>query len=140
MIKKIFIFPTNNTLIQAMRYFFVGGVAFVVDFSLLFLLTSKVGIHYLVSAAISFIFGLIINYFLSRVWVFNKAIIKNRLMEFGLVILISIVGLLLNELFIWFFTDKINIYYLLSKIIAAGIIFWWNFFARKFILYNLSQL
>jgi len=123
-----------------MRYFFVGGVAFVVDFSLLFLLTSKVGIHYLVSAAISFIFGLIINYFLSRVWVFNKAIIKNRLMEFGLVILISIVGLLLNELFIWFFTDKINIYYLLSKIIAAGIIFWWNFFARKFILYNLSQL
>jgi putative flippase GtrA len=118
------------------RYFFVGGLAFVADFIFLYLLTSKFGIYYLFSAAISFILGLIINYFLSKAWVFNRTVLKNKFAEFWFVALISVIGLLFNELFLWIFTDKAHIYYLFSKIISAGIVFWWNFLARKFTIFR----
>jgi hypothetical protein len=37
--------------VQIVRYTFVGGLAFLVDFGVLFALTQFLGIHYLVSAA-----------------------------------------------------------------------------------------
>ncbi len=136
MIKKILVLQTDNTFIQFLRYTIVGGVAFVVDFAFLYLFTNNLKIYYLVSAGISFILGLVVNYFLSKTWVFNRASLNNRLLEFGVFALIGVVGLVINELFIWVFTDKIHIYYLLSKILATIFVFLWNFFARKFILYK----
>ena len=127
---------TNNTLLQLFRYTFVGGFAFLIDFSTLFALTEYLHIHYLVSAGIAFIIGLIINYFLSVKWVFNSRSINNKWLEFGIFTLIGLVGLSLNELFIWMLTDIFLIYYLLSKIITALIVYSWNFFARKFLLFN----
>ena len=37
--KKIFYGASDNLLIQFVRYFFVGGFAFIVDFGLLYILT-----------------------------------------------------------------------------------------------------
>ncbi|MFQ6003571.1 MAG: GtrA family protein, partial [Candidatus Zixiibacteriota bacterium] len=50
--------------------------------------------------------------------------------------LIGIVGLGFNELFIWFFTEKVHLYYLLSKIVSTFFVYLWNFFARKYILFR----
>ena len=127
---------TDKTHIQLFRYLFVGGAAFIVDFLSLFILTDFFGIYYLISAAIAFILGLIANYFLSISWVFNKRKLKNRHFEFGVFAVIGIIGLGFNEIFIWFFTQDLQIYYLLSKILAAVIILFWNFLARKFILFR----
>ena len=126
---------TNKTRIQLFRYIFVGGAAFLVDFTSLFILTQYFGIFYLISAAVAFILGLIANYFLSVKWVFNNRKLENRSFEFGVFAIIGMVGLGLNEFLIWFFTQDIQIFYLFSKILAAVIILFWNFFARKFILF-----
>ena len=134
--KKLMKDETNKTHIQMFRYLFVGGAAFIVDFLSLFILTDFFGIYYLISAGIAFILGLIANYFLSISWVFNKRKLKKRHIEFGIFALIGIVGLGLNEIFIWFFTQDLQIYYLISKIFAAVIILFWNFFARKFVLFR----
>ena len=127
---------TDQTRIQLFRYMFVGGAAFIIDFVSLFILTDFFGIYYLISAAIAFILGLIANYLLSVNWVFNKRTLENRTFEFGIFAIIGIVGLGLNEVFIWFFTQDLQIYYLFSKIFAAIIILFWNFFARKFTLFR----
>ncbi len=135
-LEKLLKNETNNTLIQLFRYTFVGGFAFIVDFSLLFALTELMGIHYLISAAIALTAGLIINYFLSILWVFDKRKLVNKSIEFTLFAVIGIVGLGLNELFIWVFTEFAGLYYLLSKIVSTGIVYLWNFFARKYTLFN----
>ena len=127
---------TDKTNIQMFRYLFVGGAAFIVDFLSLFILTDFFGIYYLISAAIAFILGLVANYFLSISWVFNKRKLNKKHIEFGVFALIGIVGLGLNEVFIWFFTQDLQLYYLISKIFAAVIILFWNFFARKFVLFR----
>jgi len=134
--KKLLKDQTDQTRIQLFRYMFVGGAAFIIDFLSLFILTDFFGIYYLISAALAFILGLIANYLLSVSWVFNKRTLENRTFEFGIFAIIGIVGLGLNEVFIWFFTQDLQIYYLYSKIFAAVIILFWNFFARKFTLFR----
>jgi len=135
-IKKLLKNQTDNTFIQLFRYTFVGGVAFIVDFSSLFIFTEFLNIYYLISAAIAFLLGLTINYILSIVWVFSKRTFRNKRFEFGIFALIGIVGLGFNELFIWFFTEHIHFHYLLSKIVSTVFVYLWNFFARKSILFS----
>ena len=127
---------TNNTNVQLFRYTFVGGFAFMIDFGTLYIFTEYFGIHYLLSAGISFILGLLINYFLSIKWVFNNRTMNNRLLEFFLFSGIGLIGLGLNELFIYILTNILLVYYLLSKIITTLIVYFWNFFARKVMLFN----
>lgn len=134
--QRLFKGKTNNIWIQLVRYFFVGGCAFVIDISLLFFFTEYIGIHYLISAAIAFLVGLTVNYFISVRWVFDKRIIQNRLFEFTVFLGIGLIGLGLNELFLWILTDLLFLYYLVSKIITTAIVCLWNFFARKIILFN----
>lgn len=139
-IQSVFKGKTNNTLLQLFRYTFVGGFAFLVDFGTLFFLTEFFHIHYLVSAVIAFIFGLTINYFLSVLWVFSCRTMESRLLEFFLFALIGLVGLGLTELFLWILTDILLIYYLLSKIITTIVVYFWNFFVRKIMLFNKQNL
>ena len=70
-LKKIFIEDTDNTLIQFIRYCFVGGVAFIVDWLVMILLTETL-LHYLVAVAVGFVAGLVTNYTLSKKMVFKK--------------------------------------------------------------------
>ncbi|MCQ2322502.1 MAG: GtrA family protein [Bacteroidales bacterium] len=128
--------PTGNVWIQIVRYFFSGGVAFLVDTGLLYVLTEFCGVYYLVSSIISFSIGLIITYLLSILWVFDNRNMKNRYAEFSVFVLIGVVGLGLTSLFMWFFTDKIGVHYIFSKIITTIIVFVWNFIAKKSLLFR----
>ena len=52
---KILVQETTNWKIQFIRYVFVGGISFVVDYGLLYILTEFAHLHYLISATISFL-------------------------------------------------------------------------------------
>jgi putative flippase GtrA len=134
--KKLHLESTNSTSIQFYRYLFVGGFAFIVDFGLLYLFTNYYGINYIVSASLSFVIGSVFNYALSTKWIFSVRTVANKKTEFVFFIVIGLSGLLLNALIIWFFTHIFGVYYLVSKIISAAVIFSWNFAARKFLLFS----
>ena len=127
---------TDNWFIQLFRYCFVGGFAFLVDYGLLALLTEVFGLHYLVSATISFIAGLLVNYILSKSWIFKKSSLDNEWVEFLVFSIIGVIGLGLNTLLLYLFTDHCHIHYLISKLLTAAIVLLWNFGARKVILFN----
>ncbi len=127
---------TGSLLQQFSRYLVVGGLAFVVDFGSLYLLTEFAGLHYLISAAIAFLFGLLTNYWLSRLWVFDRRTMENVAMEFVVFTVIGIVGLGLNEAIIWFVREKLHFHYMIAKAISSGIVLIWNFGARKSVLFR----
>lgn len=135
MYKKLLQENTNNINIQIFRYTIVGGFAFVVDFLILFILTEYLKIYYLNAAAISFLIGLLVNYYISINWIFTQRNFNSQLMEFMIYGFIGLIGLGINELFIWLLTEKMALYYLLSKVISTIFVFLWNFFIRKFILF-----
>lgn len=135
MISRLFKEPTHNVFIQLFRYLFVGGTAFVVDFGLLWVLTEYCNLHYLLAAALSFIAGLITNYALSVRWVFHERVLHSRVVEFSVFVIIGVVGLGLNEAIIWLITEWLRCHYIASKIISAVVVFFWNFMARKYLLF-----
>lgn len=136
MIDKLFKQKTDNIFIQLFRYVFVGGTAFAVDFFFLYFFSDICGIYYLISAVLSFIISVLVNYVMSTKWVFNQDNIENKVLEFNLFILISTIGLVFTEILLYLFTDVFGIYYLVSKIISAIIVLFWNFFARRVMFYG----
>ena len=136
MIDKLFKDPTDDIFLQLFRYVFVGGTAFVVDFFFLYFFSDICGIYYLISAVLSFIISVLVNYLMSTKWVFNQDNIQNKVLEFNLFILISTIGLGFTEILLYFFTDIVGLYYLISKVIAAIIVLFWNFLARRVMFYG----
>ncbi len=132
----LFVVPTNNWLLQLFRYGFVGGMAFLVDYGTLFALTHYAGVPYLWSAAIAFVLGLITNYLISISWVFQHSRKMQVWQEFLFFAFIGVIGLGLNELIMYIGSDLIHLHYMISKLISTAIVFFWNFFARKFLLFN----
>lgn len=118
------------------KYLLAGGLAFVLDVSTLYVLTEFFDVHYLVSGVFAFIIGLITAYILSVKWVFSNRSLKSKKLEFIVFTIIGIVGLGLNEFLLWFFTEKLFFHYLFSKIVSTAVIYFWNFFARKYTLFR----
>lgn len=123
-------------LIQLFRYGIVGGISFVVDWGTLMLLTEVAGVHYMASAAIAFVLGLTCNYLLSTRWVFGESKIGSKWAEFAAFAVIGIVGLILNELIIYVCTDMAGWHYLVGKILSTVLVFFWNFLARRFLIFK----
>lgn len=110
------------------------------DFGLLYFLTECIGVHYLLSTTIAYAVGLIITYLLSIYWIFDKRSTRNWVVELAIFTLIGVIGLGLTSLFMWLLTEKFYVHYLLSKIVTTGIVFIWNFIAKKLILFPNSHL
>lgn len=144
-IKKLFVGDTDNTFIQFFRYGFVGGFATVVDWglsALLFYLVFGQQLAILCNG-LSFVAGLLVNYFLSTFWIFKDSKINNRFLEFLSFAAIGVVGLLLTLGITWGFEsalkDVTSLYQIIAKVVSTAVSFLWNFFARKYLLFNKSK-
>lgn len=136
-LKNLFKGRTGDVRIQAFRYLISGGTAFLVDAGILALLTELFGKeHLLIWTAIAFTAGLVTTYLFSILWVFDNRSVKNRAAEISIFVLIGLAGLGLTELFMWLYAQKIGIHYLLAKVITTIIVFFWNFIAKKSILFR----
>ena len=123
---------------EGIKYIVVGGICTILDFALLYLLTTHFGTNYLIASIISFTLGTVLNYLLSTLWIFDIRVVEKRHHEFGYYLLITAVGLIINTALIWFFTTYLHTYFLISKLVATAITFWWNFGARKYFLHTLK--
>lgn len=128
----------RDTFIQMVKYGFVRGDAFVVDYGVLIFLTEVVGCHYLVSSSLAFCISILVSYFGSIGWVFNNPDTGSRTRDIAAFFLIGLVGLGLTDLILWILTDIVKLHYLISKIIATVVVFFWNFFARKIFIDRMS--
>ena len=117
---------------QILKFGVVGGIAFAIDYGILFLLAKVIGLNELISAAISFIISLTFNYFLSTKWVFEAK--KQTPKEVIIFVLLSVVGLGINELLIYLGTKKLGIDVMIVKLFATAIVMVYNFITRKLII------
>ena len=133
---RLFIEKTDNSKIQFFRYIFVGGFAAVVNIGSLYIFKEALHMHYLIANILGFVLGLITNYLLSKYFVFAKEKSINKILEFIIYAIIGVVGLGFDTMFMWIFTDKVGMYFMISKLLSTGIVFIWNFGGKK-LLYML---
>ena len=119
---------------QFMKFGVVGAIAFVIDYGLLALLTEVFGVWYLLSATISFTVSVIFNYVASMRYVFTHKEDLSRRREFVIFVVLSVIGLIINNACMWAGVELFGWHYLIVKIVATAIVMVWNFVTRKIFL------
>ena len=123
---------------QMIKFGFVGFLCFFIDYGIMVLLTEVAGIVYLVSSACSFTVSVIVNYILSVTFVFETDKEKSRIKEFIVFVFLSIIGLGINQLCMWFGVELLHISYLIVKIGATAVVMVYNFISRKLIIEKIA--
>ena len=127
---------------QFISYFFVGGVAAIVEWVMFFIFANVLQINYFVSTVIAFIFSTTANWILGRITTFkdNNTYKDKKAKEAFLVFIVSAIGLLVNVILMYLFVTVMgfdsSLGKTLSKIAATGIVFIWNFLIRKLVIYR----
>ena len=124
----------NKLLRQAARFGVVGVVCFFIDYGLMLALTELLEVHYLLSSGLSFTVSVTVNYLLSMRFVFHGKQGRNKITEFALFVVFSVIGLFLTELLMWLMVEKAALWYGISKIAVTGIVMVYNFVTRKLFL------
>jgi putative flippase GtrA len=139
MLKELFVGKTDSGKAQFLRSVLVSNVSFALDFCVCLLLVGRLKLNYLAATALSFTAGTALNYALSVLWVFYERPVDNRRLEFGFYLFISALGLGLNSLSMLFFTGLLRLHYLVSRVLSATLVFFFNYFARKKLLFSQSR-
>ena len=124
----------KKLLAQFAKFGVVGIIAFAIDYGLLALLTEVFNVNYLVSATISFTVSVIFNYVASMRYVFTHKEGMSRQREFVIFVVLSVIGLIINNVCMWAGVELFCWHYLLVKIGATAIVSIWNFVTRKVLL------
>lgn len=142
---------------QILKFGVVGIISFIVDFVITLavstLLRTSVGMTTsqaaLVGAFFGFVISVIVNYILSMKYVFERREDLDRKKEFTIFVVLSIIGLGINELIILFCIDLVYanwawLHNLIgatlatagAKIVATAVVMVYNFVTRKIFLEN----
>lgn len=124
----------KKLIAQFMKFGIVGVIAFLIDYGLMVALTEFFGVPYLISNTISFTVSVVFNYVTSMRYVFERRDDMSRRREFIIFVVLSIIGLILNDLFMWLFVSVWFIDYRIAKIIVTVLVAIWNFVTRKIFL------
>ena len=124
----------NKLIAQFIQFGIVGVIAFLIDYGLMVALTEFFGVPYLISNTISFTVSVVFNYVASMRYVFERRDDMSRRREFIIFVVLSIIGLILNDLFMWLFVSVWFIDYRIAKIIVTVLVAIWNFVTRKIFL------
>ena len=119
---------------QMIKFGFVGFLCFFIDWGIMVFLTEVFGINPLISSTISFTVSVTVNYILSVTFVFETDKNANKGSQFVIFVLLSIVGLGVNELCMWLGTDLLGIHYMITKVGATAVVMVYNFITRKLFL------
>ena len=136
---------SKEGLKQLISYVFVGGIAAIVEWVFFWFFSNVLNLNYILATVLAFMFSTAANLILGRVWTFkdNKAYEGKRVKETVLIYAVSALGLLFNMLLMYLFVSVIgwNTSFLkvISKILSTGIVFFWNFFIRKLVIYRKKE-
>lgn len=125
-----------KTVVQeALRYGAVSACAFIIDIAVLFVLVHYLSWWYVAAASASFLVGLLVGYVLSVTLVFKYRRIQDPRIEFAGFAGIGVVGVAINAAAMAFGVSILGVHYLVAKCGAAGCTFFWNFLARRQLLF-----
>jgi putative flippase GtrA len=125
----------NVFIWKFIKFCVVGFSGMVIDFGTTWLLKEKIKVNKYIANSTGFILAASSNYLFNRFWTFHSENprIATEYMSF---ILISAVGLAINNLIIFLLNEKMKLNFYLSKLFAIGVVTIWNFFMNYMITFR----
>jgi len=125
---------TKVFLLKFIKFGVVGFSGLFIDFGFTYLCKEVFKIQKYVANAIGFTIAASSNYFLNRIWTFHS-MNPEIAVEYTEFLLISLLGLGLNTLILYFVINRFKLNFYVAKVIAIGIVTIWNFFANVFLTF-----
>ena len=130
---------------QIIKFGAVGFLCFFIDYAIMVGLTELVGIPSLISSGCSYTISTIVNYIFSVTIVFDADKGANKAVQFIVFVILSLIGLGINQLCMWGGTAWLESLmeqsqalasysqyaYMVVKIFATAIVMVYNFITRK---------
>jgi dolichol-phosphate mannosyltransferase len=116
---------------QFIRFAFVGLIGTLINISILYILTEYLSIFYVLSALVAFVVAMTTNFIFDKIWAFRENIYDRIIKEYVNFSIVSLSALLINIFFLYIFTEFLNMYYIISQVIAIGISLIINFIGNK---------
>ncbi len=118
-------------LAQLIKFCVVGGSGVLVDFGVTYALKEWARWNKYVANSCGFACAATSNYILNRLWTFRShdpQIARQYLVFVG----IALIGLAINNGVIYLLHDRLKLNFYLSKLLAVGVVTFWNFFMNYF--------
>ncbi len=126
----------EQLLWKFIKFCLVGSLGLFIDFSSTYFLKEKWHFNKYLANSIGFCLAVLNNYVLNKFWTFQD-INPEFLSQGTKFLVISIIGLLLNNQIIYLLINKGKYSFYFSKLIAILIVVFWNFLANY--LYTFSE-
>ena len=116
---------------KIIKFGFAGAIGMAIDFGTTWLCREKLQWNKYIANSTGFTVAVINNYIINRIWTFHSTN-SNWHAEFGKFLVFSLVGLALNNLFVFLLHSRFKMNFYLSKLIATLLVFVWNFTSNYF--------
>ena len=101
-------------IIKFFKFILVGFSGLIIDFGITFLCKEKVLLNKYLSNSIGFTIAASSNYVFNRIWTFSSNN-PNITIEFSSFLLVSIIGLLINNSILWLIHNNMKINFYLDR-------------------------
>ena len=132
---------------QFLKFAVVGGISFLVDFTVYTIMCNVMHIYYIIAGVLGFTVSVVVNYILSMRYVFLSKDDTRKDKEFFIFVVLSLMGMFLNTILLYLCIDILysNLGYLkqllsnewmniVAKVFATGVVMVFNFITRKIFL------
>lgn len=118
-----------DSLLKLTRFGVVGFTGLCIDFSITWVCKEKLSLNKFVANTCGFTVAVVNNFILNRIWTFQST---NRLwqLEFARFAGFALIGLVLNNLLLWFFNERLHVRFYVAKAAAIACVFAWNFLSN----------
>lgn len=131
----MFDFLTPSFILKFLKFAAVGFSGLFVDYAFTYVFKEWVRVQKYVANSIGFTIAASSNYVLNRVWTFESDN-PDIVIEYSEFLIISIIGLGINNLVLWLIVSRLRINFYVAKFFAICVVTLWNFLANFFITFN----
>lgn len=124
----------KNLIAQIMKFGVVGVIATVIDFGIMNILYYGLHVDVVVANTAGFVVSVVFNYLASMKYVFEHKEGMSRQREFVIFLVLSIIGLALNDGIVFALHSGCNLEANIAKVCATAIVMAYNFITRKIFL------
>ncbi len=125
----------KKSIIELIKFFFVGGASTIIDWGLFYLLAIALSIHYQTSLVIAFLCSLVVHFSLNKKFTFKSK--SNRIvLQVSLFSLVVVIYLSLSMSLMFIFVEIISLHKMLSKVLITGLLFFVSFTLHKYLTFN----
>lgn len=122
---------------QLILYGIIGCLSASVDFAFYNVLTSCIGLHYIMANSLSVLTGILTSFSLNRA--FNFKVTDKVVVRFSLFLTSGVLGLLLSNAILWLGVDKCHFSEVGTKVISIFVVALLQFIFNKFITFKQTK-